>query len=100
VYPTVHLVELEPHIQRPERDVVVDGRHEQLIVGVLEDQAHPLAHLTGRLGRQRDPIDCHRSSLRHEDAIHVEDECGFARPIRTEQRDPLSGGDRQVDSIQ
>ena len=41
----VELGAAQPEVGRPERDVVTHRRHEQLVVGVLEDDPDPAAHL-------------------------------------------------------
>ena len=39
VHPLPDPVGRQPEVQGPEGDVVEDGRHEELVVGVLEDDA-------------------------------------------------------------
>ena len=46
----------QPEVGRAERDVVAHGRHEQLVVGVLEDDADPAPHLQQvRVGDRQAP---------------------------------------------
>ena len=45
----VQLGAAQPEVRRPERDVVADGRHEQLVVGILEHDADAPADL-GQVG--------------------------------------------------
>ena len=43
--PLVELVAAQPEVAGAEGDVVADPRHEQLVVGVLEDDPDPAADL-------------------------------------------------------
>src|SRR6185369_4100478 len=81
-----------------ERDVVVHGRHEQLIVGILEDDADALAHLAQVGLGDREARDPHLARAAPEDAVEMEDEGGLAGAVRAEQRDPLAFVDPEVDA--
>ena len=84
----------------PERDVVADGRHEQLVVGVLEDDPHPAADLLQVRRGHRQPAHGDPSGAGPQDAVEVQHQRRLARPVRAEQRDPLAGPDPQVDPVQ
>ena len=86
----------DPEVGRPERDVVGDGRHEQLVVGVLEDDADAPADLLDVLAGDLHPADPHGARARPVHAIEVQHERRLARPVRPEQRDPLAALDAQV----
>ena len=47
-HPRGHLVAREAEVQRAERDVLAHGGHEELVVGVLEDEPDPRAQLAQR----------------------------------------------------
>src|SRR4051794_3486281 len=66
---------------------------EQLVVGILEDDADTAADLGEVLflDRQSGHSDGAGSGL--EDAVEVQDEGGLACAVRAEQRDPLTAGD-------
>jgi hypothetical protein len=48
-HPRLEDAAAQPVVGGAEGDVVADGRHEQLVVGVLEDDAHPPPHLGERV---------------------------------------------------
>ncbi len=90
---------VEAHVERPERDVLGDGRHEQLVVGVLEDQSDAraqlvhvvAAHLESRHFEAPLPLD---------QPVEVEHQRRLARAVRAEQRDALAVPDVEVDTAQ
>ena len=64
---------------RPERHVLGDGRHEQLVVGVLEHDADPTADLAQVRASPPPARPPHAALLRGEDAVEVQHERGLAR---------------------
>ena len=79
----------EPLVQRAERDVLRHGRHEQLIVRILEDDADARPQVVQRLVTHREAGDL-ELSLTAEQPVQVEHERGLAGAIRPEQRDALT----------
>jgi hypothetical protein len=90
----------DTEVRRTERDVVAHRRHEELVVGVLEDQAHPSPDLEQVGLGDRQPGDGDRPVARPEDAVEVEDERGLPGTVRAEQGDPLPRVHVQVDAEQ
>ncbi len=89
---------LQPGRRGPERHVLPDGRHEELVVRVLEDDADPapdLGHVPLVHGQPGDP---HRAGAAGQDAVEVQHEGRLAGAVRPEQRDPLAARDREVDT--
>jgi hypothetical protein len=61
--PLPELGPAQPEVGRPEADVLFDRRHEELIVGILEDEPEPPPDL-GQCGLlQPQPADLDRSGL-------------------------------------
>ena len=105
VDPGVQVRPAQAEVGRPERHVVADRRHEELVVGVLEHEPDPAADLAeGGLGH-RDPADEH---LAHgvgagglaEDAVEVQEQRGLAGPVGPEHREALAAGHGQVHAEQ
>jgi hypothetical protein len=92
-------------VRRPERHVVPHGRHEQLVVRVLEHQADLPPYLGKVVAVQArsadlDPAAAGPAGHRAEDPVQVQDERGLAGAVRAEQRDPLTALDGEVDTEQ
>ena len=89
----------EPLVERPERDIFPHRRGEQLVVGVLEDEAdhapHPLEVLLFHL-------DAHHldATLAGEYAVQVEHQGGFTRAVGPHYRNRLSLHHLEVDAVQ
>ncbi len=90
---------VEAHVERPERDVLRDGRHEQLVVGVLEDEPDARAQLVHVVAAHLESRHL-EAPLPHEQPVEVEHERRLARPVRAEQRDALAVPDVEVDAAQ
>ena len=45
IHPGAHSLGVKSHVQRAEGYVLLDRRHEDLVVGILEEHADSLAHL-------------------------------------------------------
>ena len=97
-------VELGPgqaEVGRAEGDVVAHRGHEELVVGVLEDDADAAPHLLQVLPWRpaaRRPRTEPAPAL--EDAVEVQNERGLAGPVGPEQGDPLATVDVQVDAVE
>ena len=98
--PRVELGAAQPEVGRPERHVVAHGGHEQLVVGVLEDDADPASHLEQVRAGDRQPRDGDASRAGREDAVEVQHQGRLARAVGAEQGDPLPRVHVQVDPEQ
>jgi hypothetical protein len=100
----VELGTLEAEVGGPERHVLADGAEEELVVGILEDDADAAAHLLEVLLVHRQPADHDRAPAGPwsdtEDAVEVQHQGGLAGAVGTEERDPLTAVDVQVDAEQ
>ena len=80
-----------PRLAGPKADVVAHGRHEQLVVGVLEDDADPAADLAQvRLRRPGARRPAPSPAPAAEDAVEVQHERRLAGAVRAEEGDPLA----------
>ena len=77
-------------VGRPERHVLADGRHEQLVVGVLEDDADPATDLRQVRFATGSPLTVDRAGAGGEDAVQVQHQGGLAGAVGPEQGDPLT----------
>ena len=100
VHAGLELGTTNPEVGRAEGDVVVHGRHEQLVIGVLEDDPDTLADLAQVRLRDRQPRHPHLARPTAEDAVEVKDERRLACAVRPEERDALALVDREVDAEQ
>jgi hypothetical protein len=104
VHPLVERGPGDPEVDRTERDVLRDGRHEQLVVGVLEDDADAAPDLPhrvpGRPPRQLQPAHGDTALGGRQNAVEVQHQCGLPGPVRTEDGHPLAGFHREVDPVQ
>ncbi len=84
----------------PEGHVAVHGGQEELVVGVLEHDAHPPTYLTqvGLLHRQALDDDAPRTGL--QDPVAVQHEGRLARPVGAQHRHPLPRCHPQIDAAQ
>jgi hypothetical protein len=94
--PLVELGAGEAEVGGPEGHVLADGGHEELVVGVLEDDAHAPAHL-GDVGVvDAEAVDPDGAGGGPQDAVEVEHQRGLAGPVGPEDGDALAGRDGQV----
>ena len=91
---------LEAEVGRAEGDVLAHAAEEELVVGVLEDDADPAADLLEVLLLHRQPADGHRAGAGGEDAVEVQHQRRLAGAVGPEQRDPLALVHVQVDAVQ
>ncbi len=101
---SLQLGSAQPEVGRTERHVVADGRHEQLVVGVLEDDPDAAPDLRERVlaDRHTGHLDGAAPGARvaPENAVEVQDEGGFARAVGAKQRHPLATMDVQVRPVE
>ena len=83
LHPAAHLFRPKAQIHRTKGDVTVYVRREELVVRVLEDDAHPAAQVHQALFvvAHRGIVHQHRAALRPEDSVQVEKQRGFARAV-------------------
>ena len=93
----VELGSAQAEVGRAERDVLAHGGHEQLVVGVLEDDPHAAPDLLEVRLLHRQPRDRDRPGTGGEDPVEVQHQRGLAGAVGTEQGDPLAPVDVQVD---
>ena len=89
----------QPEILRPEGDVVLDARGDDLVVRPLEHDAHPLAQLQRtRLVPGVDAVDRHLSRTREQHPVDQPNERGLATAVGAEHGDmpPRLHGERHV----
>ena len=99
-HPRLHLALGQAEVARAEGDVLADGGHEQLVVGVLEDDADPPPDLLQVPLGDRQPGDLHAAAPAAQDAVEVQHQGGLAGAVGPEQRDPLAALDAQVDAVE
>ena len=99
VHTLLELCTLHAEVRGPERHVVVHGRHEQLVIGILEDDADPPTDLLQVRLRHRQPVTRHLA-LARKDAVEVQHERRLPGAVRPEQRHPLAFLDREIDTSQ
>lgn len=90
----------QAEIAGAERDVVGDGGHEQLVVGVLEDDADPAAHLPQVPALDRQAGHRHPAAAAAEDAVEVQHERGLARAVGSQHRHPFTALQPEVHPVQ
>jgi len=100
LYPQFHLFLGASQVERAEGHVVEDSGGEELILWVLKDQPHlapdPL-EVPVLDGQAENP---HRTIVAPEEAIQVEQEGGFTRPIGADEGHPLPSAHDEADSSQ
>ena len=98
--PRGNLVAAQSQVERPERHVLAHGRHEQLVVRVLEHEADPRPQRPRVRRAHRQAGDLQLAGRRGEKAVEVQHERGLAGAVRTEHGDPLAAGHPQVDAAE
>ena len=86
----------EAQVERAEGDVLADGRHEQLVVRILEDEPDARTQLAERPVLDREAGDL-ELAFAGEQAVEVQDERRLAGAVRAEQGDALAVLDVEVD---
>ena len=96
----VELLAADPEVRGAEGDVVAHGRHEQLVVGVLEHDADAAADLLQVLLLDRQPADADRAGCAGWMPLRCSTSVVLPAPFGPEEGDALPAGDRQVDAEQ
>ena len=99
-HPSGQRVAAQAEIRGPERNILRDGRHEQLVVGILKHQADAPADVVKGLAAHRDSADVHRTAGGHQHAVEMQHQRGLAGAVWSEHRDPFTGRDGQVDAVE
>src|SRR5262249_35030176 len=92
-------VRRQAQIQRPESHIFQHTWHEQLIVGILEDDADLLPYLLERLLFHRHATDFDGAAA-FEQSAQMQDEGGLTRSVGAEQSDCLAGMKLEIDAGQ
>ncbi len=96
----VDLVGREPHVERAERDVVEHGGAEQLVVGVLEHEAHLGPDAPDRVLAHGHPRHVHAPVRGPERPVELEHERALAGAVRSDEGHLLARADAQVDAAE
>lgn len=93
----VEVASSQPHVHRPEGDVFLDGGHEKLVIGVLEDDPEFSADIfqIGVMYTKTFNFDC---SLKSEKSGQGEEQGAFSRPVRSDECDFFTGLNFEADS--
>ena len=97
---TSDLHNVKTQVRRPEGDVVADPVHKELIVRILEDEAHLPSDIGERVIVQNEPIDHDFAPLSTKQTVEVQRQRRLSRAIGAEQRHPFTGLDRDVEAIE
>ena len=88
---------IEPEVPRPEGHILPHSRHEELVVGILEDETDPTPDLSD--------VDIVQFETAHrdrpgasQDPVQVKSQCRLPGSIRSEQRDPPAFLNREIDA--
>ena len=84
LHPSGDLGRSRPEVPWPKCDILGHRRHEELVVGILKDEADPAADLVDRLGSQFHPTHPDRARGRGQDPVEVEGESGLAGAVGPE----------------
>src|SRR5581483_9397414 len=90
----------EREVTGPERDLVLDGRGEELVVGVLEDEADVARDPSRTRARRVAAGDADRARGRQQKAGQVLRESRLPRAVVADERDELAGADRERDPVE
>ena len=99
-HPSVQLVAAQAQVGRPERDVLADGGHEQLVVGVLEDDADAATDLAQVRLHHGQAADGDGAPCGRVDAVEVQHQGGLAGAVGPEHRDLLAIAYDQIDAVE
>ena len=97
---TSGLHSVKSQVRRPEGDVIADPVHKELIVWILEDEAHLPPDLGKCVILQNEPTDHDFAPLRAEQSVEMQRQRRLSRAIGAEQRHPFTGLDRDVEAIE
>ena len=90
----------QPEVQRPEADVLEDGRHEELVVGVLKDHADRAPDVGQRALGHRRAADVDRALRRREQPVQVHQQRRLAGAVGADDGDRLAVADRERDAVE
>ena len=94
------LLPREAHVERTERDVLADRRHEELVVGILEDDSDGATNLIkGLLGNRQVP-DAHFTLSGPQEPVQLQQKGRFPGAIGSDQGDRFTMGDSEADPVQ
>ena len=89
----------EPQVERAERDVLADRRHEQLVVGVLEDQADAGAQVTDVVVADAQAGDLELAAAGQQ-RVEVQHQRRLAGAVGAEHGDALAVCHVQVEAVE
>ena len=87
-----------PQVARPEAQLTLDRAREELVVGVLEDEADLPGQAMDGFLRDVAAIELHRTRQRPQEADEVLDQGRLAGAVLADDGDPLTRRDRQRDA--
>ena len=97
--PVLDLLARAAAVERAERDVLADGRHEQLVVGVLEDEPDAGAQVADVVVADAQAGDL-ELALALQQRVELEHQRRLAGAVGAEDGDALAVGDVQVDAVE
>ncbi len=100
VHPLLHLPGRQPHVDRPESDVLLDGGGEELIVGVLEDDADAAENFPVLYALHRFAIEKNPPQGGAQQTVEMLDEGRLAAAVGAEDRQKLPPPDLQIDPVE
>ena len=101
VHAGVHLLAGDAEIFQPEGNLARHGARNNLVVGILEDQAHLPANTRNVLAvGGTAAVDGHPAGCRQQQAIEAAQEGGLARAVGTHQGDKLTRQEAKGDVVQ
>ena len=90
----------EAHVERAEGHVLPDGRHEKLVVRLLEYHSHAFPDAGDGFGRDGDVPHPHLSGGGLQQAVEVQEQGGFSRSVPAHDGNGFPVGDAQGDAVQ
>jgi hypothetical protein len=93
------LLRRRAEVERAERDVLAHGRHEQLVVGVLEHEPDARPQLAGIAAPDVDPGHG-QLTLAGQQTVEVQHQRGLAGAVRPEHRDTLAVAHAEVEPVE
>ena len=90
IHPLRQIIPAQAEVGRAEGHVIAHRRHEELVVGVLEDHPHAAPNLGDRVIGDLTTTDAHGPRGGPQDRIEVKDQGGLPSAIGPEQGNPLA----------
>ena len=97
--PLLGLLARAAEVQRPEGDVLAHGRHEELIVGVLEHETDASPQVVDVVASHDQARDL-EPALARQQRVEVQHQRRLAGPVGPEHGDALAVGHVQVDTVE